>query len=150
MVKQQIVKTTSLFTLILAFLAIGTTANASVMNNEKGKDGTKEKVVKAEKKPNVKPKMVTSTWHYNGGPADSPTDPSNYSLSTGEPCGVLRETVCKLNAPASPTNPNQPDMDAEVEVDGEPEPQKISDRINAALGGTAPQENETVQSFRGF
>ena len=95
-------------------------------------------------------KMLNQTWHYNGGPTDSPTDASKYSLSSGEPCGILQETVCKLNAPASTANPNQPDMNAEVEVDGEPEPRTITQRINDAFSGSTPQANETVQSFKGL
>src|SRR5690606_23897721 len=120
MKKTKLVKA-SLFTLILAFMAIGTVAIA--------KEVMKKGIPVKEKR------AVTQIWNYNGGPSDSPTDPSKYSLSTGEPCGTLQETVCKLNAPASATNPNQPDMHAEVEVDGEIEPQTIAQRISAALAG---------------
>ena len=112
--------------------------------------GKKNKIHQVETP--VKVKAIDQTWQYNGSSSDSPTDPSKYSLSSGQPCGTLLETVCKLNAPASSSNPNQPDMAASVDVDGDPNPSTVSQRISDALSNisTHPEGNETVTNFGAF
>ena len=96
MLKKQMVKKTSLFTLILAFLAIGTTANASVMNNEKGKDGEKEKVVKTT--------IIAAQWFEYTGPAFGspgydPMDQENYTpRGSSSPSCSGSNSVCAIHA----------------------------------------------------
>ncbi len=117
-------------------LGISLSANAQSIKSEKEVKAEKESVV-----------LTNQTWHYNGGPSDSPTDASKYTLDDNEPCGITQETVCKLFAPASPSNPNQPDMSASVSLPGQPS-QTITQRINNAVGGSSKQTNETVLSLR--
>lgn len=92
--------------------------------------------------------VVTQTWYYNGGPLDSPTDASKYSLDANELCGGEPTTICKILAPADPLDSNIPHMEAEVDPEN-PEPQTVADQITEALSST-PTENATVQSFRDF
>src|SRR5690606_25532216 len=120
MLKKQIVKKTSLFTLILAFLAIGTTANASVMNKEKGKDGDKEKVVEAKKN---QPKAALREWAFQPvGSSTDMDDPNNYvpydpqehgscAGGTNELCTIQAEEDSGTNKPllnpSIPVTPSQ-------------------------------------------
>lgn len=96
----------------------------------------------------VKKVVVNQTWYYNGGPLDSPTDASKYSLDANELCGGEPTTICKILAPADPLDSNIPHMEAEVDPEN-PEPQTVADQIAEALSST-PTENATVQSFRDF
>jgi len=100
MLKKQIVKKTSLFTLILAFMVTTVAANASVMNNEKGKHGeiSKTEQVKTAEKTTFK------AW-YN---IDDPDNPSVY----GAPI-----TAPDLNNPNDCAQNNNTDLCAvELEV----------------------------------
>lgn len=91
--------------------------------------------------------LAFEEWHYNGASTDSPTDASKYTRYSSETCGIEQETVCRLNAPASTANPNQPDMSATVTIPGQPS-QTVAQRINHAIGGTTKQTNETVLDLR--
>lgn len=132
--KKNIVKL-SLFTLILAFIAIGTIAVAKVMNKEKPVEVTDKAV-------------VMEIWEFTGADdpeENNPLDPLQYSKSENPSCDNETETVCSLSAPANPTVLSQPDL--EHTVPGIPGPNnKVSDRIQQALNSGTP--NETVLAFR--
>ncbi|MFD2599048.1 hypothetical protein ACFSQ3_08790 [Sphingobacterium corticis] len=83
--KNTFVVKTSLFTLILALIAIGTFAFNAVMN----KNGAKVK----------KPEFGNQTWHYTGGsnPADF-NKPQNWELGTSPvTCDAIQEVPCQLS-----------------------------------------------------
>jgi hypothetical protein len=93
----------------------------------------------------VETKAETEEWHFDGAldPADNNVDsPSQYSKGESTSCNNTPETVCNLNAPASSTNPNQPDLGAMAGTTGK----TVSQRINDAISSGIP--NETVTSFR--
>ena len=143
MITNQIVKTPSLFTLILAFLAIGMNANASVMDKEKGKNkGKTEKVVEPATT------VVFSAWYFNGSVSNDPTDPDNYtSTPPSTPCDQLPEQICEISAPASG---GKPDMAAPVPgTSGQTVLSQIQDAHDSLNNeDREPTLNETVQAFR--
>lgn len=112
----------SLFTLILAFMVIGTIAIAEVMKNEN---------VAVEKR------TINQPWFYNSG---SPTQSGSYSDAPIAECGDLNEVICEIHAPDNGLG--QPDMQAEVAPGV-----TVQEQIEQALSGT-PTTNATVQSFR--
>ena len=80
----------SLFTLILAFIVIGTVAIAGVMKNE---------IIQTE----------VYLFHGNAGEEHLP---EMYSLSTGTPSNCSRDGIrCEISAKANPSNPTQPLLD---------------------------------------
>ncbi|WP_166332575.1 hypothetical protein [Sphingobacterium chungjuense] len=89
---------TSLFTLILALIAIGTFAFTAVMNNK----GNKVELVGT----------VNQTWYFTGTDQNDPNDPTLYSLEPidGVQCGGSSPTVCSIVDQADPSNSNQPNM----------------------------------------
>lgn len=115
----QIVKA-SLFTLILAFMVIGTIAIAEVMK--------KEQPVGEERA------VATQTWYFVG---DDPYDPNDYS---DEPeaisCTGIAERICQIEAPDDGGFP-------------ELGPSQVAD-IEAAIASLndEPMGNTTVKSFR--
>ena len=93
----------------------------------------------------VETKAETEEWHFDGAvdPANNNVDsPSQYSKGESTSCNNTPETVCNLNAPASSSNSNQPDLSAMVGSTGK----TVSQRINDAISSGTP--NETVTSFR--
>lgn len=103
----QIVKA-SLFTLILALMAIGTMAIAEVMK--------KEKPVKEERA------VATVTWYFNPSePTQNPNLPSNYTLNppAGVSCGGDSDILCSIRDIANPADPSRPNMShGDVSQDG--------------------------------
>src|SRR5690606_7341770 len=126
MLKKQIVKTTSLFTLIFAFMAIGMTANASVMN------GDKEKVAKAEKeKPTLAPQWFTFTGDPNNpSQVENPNFYQPYVPTETNPDPTCEEgtKLCAIKAQPDQSNQNIPDEDDLLDVlernDGSPSPDR--------------------------
>ena len=98
----------------------------------------------------VKTVLVNSSWKYNGGEDDNPHDASLYTkiTDTDPTCPGLPETVCKLNAPADPSNPSKPDMSASVTT--ATGTFTVSQRITSALSASPIQTNETVTGLREF
>lgn len=120
---------------LIAGIIIG--ANA----HDKKEDGKVDKEVKTI--------LVNSSWKYNGGEDDDPHDASLYVKieDTNPSCPGIAETVCRLNAPADPSNPSRPDMSASVTTSGGTF--TVAQRITSAL--TSPiQTNETVDGLRAF
>lgn len=120
----------SLFTLILAFIAIGTIAVAKVMN--------KEKTVEVEQV------MATETWYFNGAtnPANNdPLDASQYSQTPSHECDSEVETICTILAPAKDNNTGEPNL--KHPVDGT---ETVEDQIEEAL--QSGSINDTVTAFR--
>ncbi|SFS98300.1 hypothetical protein [Sphingobacterium wenxiniae] len=148
MLKKQIVKKTSLFTLILAFMVTTVAANASVMNgdNEKGKDGGKGKTEQVEE---AEKTLIFITWYFTGGEGDDPTDPNNYSTSLppGQSCDTEIELICQINAP---NQGGKPQMDAPVPgTTGETvetQIRDVQDELDSPNG--TPHKNATVLEFR--
>jgi len=139
MLKKQIVKTTSLFTLIFAFMAIGMTANASVMDNEKGKNGEKEKTTKV-----VEPvkTLVTKTWYFKGGNPRSPNDYTDNSLEAPS-CEGPSQTICSIEA----TEDNGKPKFTEV-IDGKSVGQHVDDAMNSLGTSTPLPPNSVVTAYR--
>lgn len=139
MLKKQIVKTTSLFTLILAFLAIGMNANASVMNKEKSKDGEKEKTIKV-----VKPEktLVTKTWYFKGGNPESPNDYTDNPLEAPS-CEGPSQTICSIEATEDNGRPNFEEV-----IDGKSVGQHVEDAMNSLGTSTPLPPNSVVTAYR--
>lgn len=125
----------SLFTLILAFMAIGTVAIAKeVMKKENSNQNeTTKEVVEI---------ILLDTWYFHG--SDSPTNVKNPALYQDSPssknCGPL-QTICSINAPEDTENPGYPDMNYEVEPGV-----TVSSLIEQARASKTP--NEVVNDFR--
>ena len=121
----------SLFTLILAFMAIGTFAIA-------------KEVMKKNEAP-ITPVTVLAEedWYFNGADNpenDNPTNALQYSRHSNEPCDDQVDAVCKISAPAdSLGNPN---MGYTVPGTG----QTVAQLITQALTSGTP--NEVVKAFR--
>lgn len=93
MTKTLIVKA-SLFTLILAFMTIGTIVVAAVMKND----------------------IATQTYVFNGIAGEEHMA-DKYSLSTGTPTNCNGNGVrCEISATPNPANPNWPLLDGTEEV----------------------------------
>ncbi len=117
-----------LFTIILG---MGVTAWA--LNDNKATEQVLQEIL--EKK----------EWHFNGAPDplnNNIENPAQYSQFASESCDGVEETVCKINAPALPSNSGQPDLNAIVTGTG----QTVKQRIALALSTKMP--NETVAAFR--
>ncbi|WP_293943071.1 MULTISPECIES: hypothetical protein [unclassified Sphingobacterium] len=127
-------------------LGISMGANAQSIKNEK--EVKAEKEVKTSKETKIV--RANQTWYFTGSSSDSPTDPSKYSTSlpAGKSCNSLPyQTVCELQAPANPSNPNEPDMNY-VASGTETVEQRIEDAIETLQPSKTPTENETVTAFR--
>lgn len=101
-------------------------------------------VAQVENEPVVKEVRLNLPWHFTGGLGDSPTEADNYQSGSAPNCPLGTNTVCELTAPDDGTG--QPDMEAEVEVEGESEPQTIEQRIADAIANNSP--NETVTTLK--
>ncbi|TCQ99280.1 hypothetical protein EDF66_11593 [Sphingobacterium sp. JUb20] len=124
----------SLFTLILALVAVGTIAAAAVMIKK-----TPVEVI-----PSIK--LENETWYFQG--TDSPSNVTNPNLYADSPhptksCGVP-QTICSIDAPEDPLNPGHPKMDELVSGT-----ETVAHRIEAALANSKT-ENETVTAFREY
>lgn len=126
---------TPLFTLILAFMLVGTIGISAAVK--------KDNVKKVEKV------VVTQTWYFTGAVNNNHTNPDNYSPNPpgGLPCDDLPEEICQIVAP---DNGGKPDMSASVP--GKPG-ETVSSQINDAYNSLIDEEreptlNETVQAFR--
>lgn len=133
---KQIVKA-SLFTLILAFFAIGTIAYAkAVMKKENVKD--------------VETTLVFQTWRFTGAVDNDPTNPLNYTLEqpSDPSCSLPYEKICSISAPDDGTG--HPKMDEEVYDPATSSDQTIEDLIERANNSlaTSPQLNVAVTAFR--
>ena len=122
---------TSLFTLILALIAIGTFAFTVVMKKE-------------DNKPANTP-FLNQTWYFTGGSSDDPTDPSLYSTNPpSDGCPTPLEKICEVQAPDN--GQEQPDMEAQAGS------QTVRSQIieaHASLNDPAgPSLNQTVTAFR--
>lgn len=97
-----------------------------------------------------KTKVENPTWKFIGDEEDSPTNADYYELDTEEaPCLGRDETVCKIEAPADPSNPNRPNMNADVVV-SPTLTQKVHQRISSSLNASPIATNETVTALREF
>lgn len=126
----------SLFTLILAFIAIGTVAIGAVMNSNKAVKEVEETSV------------TTTTWYFTGGEHDDPLDPDNYSLTPpATACDHVKEQICEINAP---NVGGKPDMTASVSnKPSETVYEQVKDaQLSLTEEGREPTLNETVTAFR--
>lgn len=125
----------SLFTLMLAFMAIGTVAIA-------------KEVMKKDVEPTVVEVVNTETWYFTGGPNDSPLNPDLYTTDPNQapPCGLPLQTICQIEAPDD--GDGKPDMGASVEE--EDEEVTVAVQIEEALQSlsSTATPNNTVKEFR--
>lgn len=120
----------SLFTLILAFIAIGTVAIGAVMNSNKAVKEVEETSV------------TTTTWYFKGG---DPESPSSYSTSPEDapPCTGVPQTICTLEAPANGDEPNFSEI-----IQGKTVEQHVHDAL-ASLNSSSPLPlNDVVTGYR--
>lgn len=133
MKKNQIVKV-SLFTLILALVAIGTIAVAAVMK--------KDSTVAARTSVETEKTVVMETWYFTGGNPESPADYSN-DPADATLCSGLPQTICTLEAPA---DGNTPDFD-EV-IAGKSVGQHVEDAVESLKTSTPLPINAVVTAYR--
>jgi len=105
-------------------------------------------LTKKEAKVEQETKLVRANqvWYYHGTSSDLPTDASKYNLTPAEDCGGQAQTICKITAPANPSNTSQPDMSAVV--DPSQPTITVADQITDALNSQLT--NDTVEDFREF
>lgn len=121
----------SLFTLILAFIAIGTFAIA-------------KEVIKKEKPVKATTVVPTEPWYFNATEDSNPKNPKNYGRQPVNPnqCQAPFETVCEINAPA---DGDQPDMTATIGTKTVEE--HIQDALDA-LPSEDPPANPVVSEYK--
>lgn len=118
----------SLFTLILAFMAIGMIAIAEVMKREQPTE--------------VERMVVLETWYFTGGDPNSPDSYSNDEADQVS-CVTPYQTICTIQAPA---DGDQPDF-TEV-IDGKTVGQHIEDAVESLQTSTPLPPNAVVTAYR--
>ena len=127
---------TPLFTLILAFMLVGTIGISAAVKKFKAVEDTKNVVV------------TDQHWNFIGssdpGTPDNYLDPQQYEpASENENCDGST-TLCQVKAPADLTNDptgNTPDFQANVAGPN----QSVEDRIDQALNSSTPNETTSMQ-----
>ncbi|WP_437920275.1 hypothetical protein [Sphingobacterium sp. LRF_L2] len=87
--------------------------------------------------------LATQTWYFTGTSSDNLNAATNYSPNpvSGKPCGSTAQVVCRIEAPADPSNSSLPDMEAEDDNGT-----TIAQHINNAQSSLSA--NDVVKAFR--
>lgn len=123
------------YAMALVALVIAAGTYASVLSHKLSENKSKDKMIIADQE-----------WYYNGAlnPVNNnPQDSSQYSLFASESCNQIPETICKLSAPANPSNSSIPDLNHVVPGTGG---KTVKTLITEAL--TSENTNQAVIEFR--
>lgn len=131
-----------LFTLTLAFFAVGTIAIA--------KEVMKKENVNQVEKTSLTKTLTFKTWRYTGTATSDPKDPSNYVLQqiSDPPCGPEIEKICTVTAPDNGNGlPDLQEQMFDPITNSNKTIEDLIDRAHTSLFGTTPTTNVAVLAF---